>query len=144
MVCHAGTFLLSILNAYHARADKKFRYLEKGDRPWDIFVPCLQSYNDQRRTLLREFLLILDESISEWCPKTSKLGGIPNLSYEPHKPAPLGTMFENGVGCISGVLAFQDIVQGPEKQQQKITLVKIHSLAVITQYHHTHMRCCVR
>ena len=84
-----------------------------------IFVPRLQTYNDQRRTLIRAVLLILDESISAWCPKTSKLGCIPNISYKPRKPIPLGNMFNNGVEYISGVLTFQDKFQGPEKKQQK-------------------------
>ena len=57
--------------------------------------------------------------MTAWCPKTSKLGGIPNISYEPHKPAPLCTMLNNGAKCISGVFYSQDIVQGPGKQQQK-------------------------
>ena len=57
--------------------------------------------------------------MSAWCPKTSKLGGIPNIPYKLRKPATLGTMFNNGVECISGVLTFQYIVQGLEKQQQK-------------------------
>ena len=57
--------------------------------------------------------------MSEWCPKNSKLSGIPTILYEPRKPVPLGTMFKKGVVCISGVLAFQHIVQVPEKQQEK-------------------------
>eukprot|EP00957_Ditylum_brightwellii_P078816 5993654-Ditylum_brightwellii.AAC.1 len=57
--------------------------------------------------------------MSGWRPKTSKLGGLPNISLEPCKPVPLGTMFKNGVECISSILFFQDIVQGPEKQQKK-------------------------
>ena len=84
-----------------------------------IFFPCLRSYNGQRRTLLKSVSIIADESILSWCPKTSKLGVIPNISYEPFKPVPLGTMFKNGVVCISGVLEFQYVVQDPEKQQDK-------------------------
>ena len=84
-----------------------------------IFFPCLRSYNGQRRTLLKSVSIIADESILSWCPKTSKLGVIPNISYEPRKPVPLGTMFKNGVGCVSAVLAFQDIFQGAGKQQEK-------------------------
>ena len=55
----------------------------------------------------------------EWCPKISKIGGIPNISYEPCKSVPLGTMLKNGDECIRAVVAFQDIVQGHEKQQEK-------------------------
>ena len=57
--------------------------------------------------------------MSTWCPKNSKLDGIPNISYESHKPVPLDTMFKNGFSCTMGVLVFRDIVQGPEKQQEK-------------------------
>ena len=32
---------------------------------------------------------------------------------------PLGTMFKNGAECIIGMLVFQDIAQGHEKQQEK-------------------------
>jgi hypothetical protein len=62
---------------------------------------------------------MLDESMSGWRPKTSKLGGLPKYTYEPRKPVPLGTMFCNGVECISGILVFQDVVQNPELQSRK-------------------------
>ena len=87
--------------------------------PGIYFVPCLQYYNYQRRILLRSVLLIFYEFMSTWCPKTSKFGGVPNISYELCKPFPLRTMFKNGVECISCVLNFQDIVQDPKKQQHK-------------------------
>ena len=79
------------------------------------FTPCLQSYNDQRRTILRAFLLIIGESMPVWCPKTSKLGSIPNISYEPRKSVPLDTMFKNGVECVGLSIYFQ----GPEIQIEK-------------------------
>jgi hypothetical protein len=62
---------------------------------------------------------MLDETMSGWRPKTSKLGGLPNYTYEPQKPVPLGLMFCNGVECIFGILVFQDVVQEPELQSQK-------------------------
>jgi hypothetical protein len=64
-------------------------------------------------------MLLLDESMSGWRPKSTKLGGFPNITYKPRKPKPLGTMFKNGVECISGVLATQDVVQLPEQQSAK-------------------------
>ena len=57
--------------------------------------------------------------MSGWRPKTSKLRGLPNISFEPRKPVPLGTMFKNRVECISGVFAYQDDVMGAEVQQRK-------------------------
>jgi hypothetical protein len=40
-------------------------------------------------------------------------------TWEPRKPVPLGTMFRNGVECISGILGLQDVVQDVEVMKQK-------------------------
>jgi hypothetical protein len=70
-------------------------YTDKRDQPWEIFLPCLASCNKRRRKLTKTLFLILDESIPGWRPKPSKLGGLPNFTFEPQKPVPLGTMFKN-------------------------------------------------
>ena len=87
--------------------------MDKRDKPWELFLPCLDAFNAKRRVLIKAVLLLRDESMSG--PKTSKLGGLPNISFEPRKRVPLGTMFKNGVECISGILSVQGIVQGPER-----------------------------
>jgi hypothetical protein len=83
-------------------------------------------------------LLILDESMSGWRPKTSKLGGLPNYTYELRKPVLLGTMFRNGAECMSGILVFQDVVQLLEVQSCKKKLTKnpnfqMELLSLLTQ-----------
>ena len=105
--------------APYAFCNRKYWYIDKRDRPWDIFLPCISSYNLKRRNIIKSVLLLLDESMSAWRPKTSKLGGLPNITYEPRKPVPLGTMFKNGAECITGIIAFQDVVMGAEVQQRK-------------------------
>ena len=105
--------------APYAFCNRKYWYIDKRDRPWDIFMPCISSYNLKRRNIIKSVLLLLDESMSAWRPKTSKLGGLPNITFEPRKPVPLGTMFKNGAECITGIIAFQDIVMGAEVQQRK-------------------------
>ena len=100
-------------------AENKYWYIDKRHRLWDIFLPCLSNYNERRKQLIKTVLLMLDESMSGWRPKTSKLGGLPNYIFEPRKPAPLGTMFRNGAGYRSGCIVFQDIVQNPEHQHIK-------------------------
>ena len=92
---------------------------ESGDVPWDVFLPCLKGYNEKRRRLITTFLMLVDESMSGWRPKTTKLGGLPNYTFELQKPVPLGTIFHNGVECITGVLVVQDVVQNPEQQSLK-------------------------
>jgi hypothetical protein len=120
---------------------KKHWCVEKRDWSWEIFGPCLQQMNSRRSKLLRTRLLMLDESMYGWRPKTLKLGGLPNYIYEPRKPVPLGTMFRNGVECISGILVFQDVVQNPELQSQKdfhgesrLSLVNPRSLLTLPKY----------
>lgn len=99
---------------------KEHWFVDKRDMGWDIFLPCLTSFNDKRKRLLRSVIeLLLDESMSAWKPKTSKLGGLPSYTFEPRKPIPLGTMFRNGVEAITGILVFQDVVQTPEFQSRK-------------------------
>eukprot|EP00957_Ditylum_brightwellii_P020047 1512820-Ditylum_brightwellii.AAC.1 len=57
--------------------------------------------------------------MSAWQPKTSKLCGLPNITFEKHQPTELSFMLKNLFECISGVFKYQDIVQLPEVQQQQ-------------------------
>jgi hypothetical protein len=107
------------LAALRCWCDKKNWFVESFHQTWNIFLPVLKSYNERRQELLSTVLLLLDESMSGWRPKTSKLGGLPNYTFEKRKPVPLGTMFRNGVECITGMIVFQDIVQGAESQHRK-------------------------
>jgi hypothetical protein len=113
---HFRAFLAA---APYCWCDKKNWYLPRDEKNWSIFEPVLNQFNEKRRRLLKVVLLMLDESMSGWRPKTSKLGGLPNYTFEPRKPIPLGTMFRNGVECMVGCLVHQDIVQLPEQQHQK-------------------------
>jgi hypothetical protein len=100
--------------------DKKNWYLANNEKTWDIFHPILDSYNGKRKHLLETVLiLMLDESMSGWRPKTSKLGGLPNITWEPRKPISLGTMFKNGAECKTGIILFQDVVAAPDCQMRK-------------------------
>jgi hypothetical protein len=90
------------------------------DKPWDIFSPLQQQINKLRKSVFNVNMLMMDESMSGWRPKTSKLGGLPNCTYEPRKPVPLGTMFRNSVECITGCLQYQVVVQLPEIQHKGI------------------------
>ena len=65
--------------------------------PWDCFLPFVEAFNQRRRDLLKTVYLLMDESMSAWRPKTTKTGGLPNITFEPRKPKPLGTMLKNGV-----------------------------------------------
>jgi hypothetical protein len=73
-------------------AERKWWYREVCDINWDIFMPTIHKWNECRVKLLVAFLLILDESMSGWKPKNNKSGGLPNISFEPRKTVPLGTV----------------------------------------------------
>ena len=115
---------------------EQYWYEDTRDIPWDVFLPCLAGFNEKRQWLLKTYLMMLDESMSGWRPKTTKLGGLPNYTFEPRKPVPLGTMFRNGVECISGVLVVQDVVQLLEHQAWKIVMLSFcHCLMTLLFWH---------
>ena len=82
-------------------------------------MPALKSFNEKRSDLMVVIMAILDESIAGWLPKTSKTGGLPNISHEPRKPVSLGTLFHNCPECITGCFVYQDIQMHPEIQRTK-------------------------
>ena len=87
--------------------------------PWDCFLPFVEAFNQKRRDLLKTVYLLMDESMSAWRPKTTKTGGLPNITFEPRKPKPLGTMLKNGVEATTGIMVTQDIVEGADAQRVK-------------------------
>ena len=113
---HFKAFLAA---APFAFCDKQLWCCDKRDRDWEMFQPCLGSLNEKRQNLFKVMLIVLDESMSQWRPKTTKCGGLPNVAHEPRKPVPLGTQFKNAVECLSGCFSHQDVVQGVERQRRK-------------------------
>ena len=120
-----GKFIpINMFKAFCAAApymytDEKWWYADKRDKDWEVFLPVLESFNKKRRDLFLCQLLMMDESMSAWKPKTSKLGGLPNIVFEPRKPVDLGAQFRNSVECLTGVLIYQEPVMGPERQRMK-------------------------
>jgi hypothetical protein len=62
---------------------------------------------------------MLDKAMSGWKPKTTKRGGLPNITFKPRKPVNLGTMFRNSAECHSGMFMYIDPVMCPERQDLK-------------------------
>ena len=93
-------------------ADKeKHWYTNPKHMPWEQILPFVDEYNKKRNNLLRVLFLVLDESMSGFRPKTTKTGGLPNITHEPRKPVSLGTMLRNGAEGKTVILAFDDVVQ---------------------------------
>jgi hypothetical protein len=67
----------------------------KDDKDTDVwwgFSSAVDEFNEQRKRLVNPSnWIVADESMSAWCPRKSKTGGLPNISYIVRKPEPLGT-----------------------------------------------------
>jgi len=63
---------------------------------------------------------IIDESMNAWRPRTTKLGGLPNISHIPRKPEPLGTEFKCTADPTTGCMIALEIQRGKDgmKDQQ--------------------------
>ena len=83
-------------------SDKEYWYTKKTDVPWEMFQKTINKFTDCRKQLVVTFLVMLDESMVGWRPKVTLYGGLPNITFEPRKPEPLGTMLRDCVDCITG------------------------------------------
>ena len=81
--------------------------------------PALRRQVQPATELLEVTFLMLDEAMSGWRPKTSALGGLPNITSELPKPVDLGSMYRDSVECITGIFVHHNIVQAPTQQWRK-------------------------
>ena len=101
-------------------ADSNLWYRDKRDIPWDVFMPFVEEWNQKQQDLFQDYnLVVTDETMFAWVPKTSKLGGLPNYTFEPRKPKPLGTMARDTSECTTGVVIYTDPVMNPSTQDKK-------------------------
>lgn len=64
---------------------------KKEDDPWYQFSEAVEEFNFIRRTRVQSSSWICaDETMSAWRPRTTPLGGLPNISFVVRKPEPLG------------------------------------------------------
>ena len=69
--------------------------------PWWEFSAAVQEFNKQWQDLIRASnWKVEDESMSAWCPRKTKTGGLPNISYVMRKPEPLGNFFVCLCVCV--------------------------------------------
>jgi len=109
-----------IVHAY-MWGDKNLWYRDQRDVPWDIFMPFIDAWNEKQRGLFVHFRQVLvDESMVGRVPKESKLGGLPNYTYESRKPVPLGTMLKDASELATGILVHTDPLMTPLIQSVKM------------------------
>jgi hypothetical protein len=63
--------------------------------PWNPINALIDGFNSARaQEIASSFCKVHDESMSAWKARTTKLGGLPFLSFVLRKPKPLGTEFK--------------------------------------------------
>lgn len=79
-----------------------FAFYDAGcpEDPWHPIGLLLDGYNDNRREKLAASIkIVLDESMSAFQPRTTKLSMLPFLSFVFRKPKPLGTEYKVRSHC---------------------------------------------
>eukprot|EP00873_Tetraselmis_striata_P006595 jgi/Tetstr1/426859/TSEL_017073.t1 len=88
--------------------------------PWSWFRRDATELNSNRRAVLSTGLFAtMDESMSAFQPRKTKLGGMPNFSFIYRKPKPLGTEFKVVCDCSTGVMTHIEIHEGRDAMRQK-------------------------
>ena len=62
--------------------------------------------------IVSSWIKVLDESMSAFKPRTTKTGGLPNISFIARKPEPLGTEFKTVCCALSGLMLHMEIQRG--------------------------------
>ena len=92
----------------------------KDSDPWWQIIGGVNQYNSiRKRTFTHVPVVVLDESMSTWRPRTTKTGGLPHLTFQQRKPEPLGSEFKTASCGITGCLLNLEIMRGslPMKKQ---------------------------
>jgi hypothetical protein len=94
---------------HHAFADP-----ESADKdPWWPISNLVDDYNANReKWVVGAFKVILDEAMSNFQPRTTKLSLLPFLSFVFRKPKPLGTEYKVAACAFSGILLYLEIQKG--------------------------------
>jgi len=104
-VCHPN--FDQHMRAYRFRDFRKYFPLsyvdetKKGSDDWFSFSPAVEEFNELRAKRVNAHVWkTADESMSSYRPRTTKLGGLPNISLVMQKPEPLGKFFVCFFGFI--------------------------------------------
>ena len=83
---------------------------------WYMMTDGVTGYNENRRRTIRAGkVLTMDELMAAFRPRTTKCGGLPNLSFIMRKPKPLGTEFKCVADGSTGIMLFLELQEGKER-----------------------------
>eukprot|EP00873_Tetraselmis_striata_P019334 jgi/Tetstr1/439598/TSEL_028022.t1 len=114
MPLHRFKYIRSLIK--NAKADLDSTMSE----PWAWFRRAATEFNANRATILNAGIFAtMDESMSAYQPRPTKLGGLPNLSFIYRKPEPLGTEMKTVCDCDTGVMTYIEIQEGRDHMRVK-------------------------
>ncbi|XRB20796.1 hypothetical protein RI054_25g106450 [Pseudoscourfieldia marina] len=103
------------------------------DDAWRRFRPFVEAFNQRRAEVVEHgYLLPLDESMSAWKPRTTKTGGLPNISFIKRKPKPLGTEFKCVGDGATGIMLRLEIQEGKEAMANAAHVKELGATAACT------------
>ena len=119
------------LNANRSKSDSTDE-----DNWWQV-DHLIQSFNDNRKKVYRSSgKITLDETMSEWKPRSTAKGNLKHLSYIKRKPKEFGTELKSGAdGEIGkGVMMYYEIQKGKEAMKDAPFVNKLkHKTAACTK-----------
>ena len=81
--------------------------------PWYKFAGGVNQYNRIRKQMFPKVrILVLDESMCGWCPRTTKHGGLPHLTFQKRKPVSLGTELKISCCGTTGMIISIELQRG--------------------------------
>jgi hypothetical protein len=93
---------------------------KQNDDPWWRFAGAVDSFNKIRKEKLsKSQWAIIDESMSAWKPRTTKCGKLPNVSFVPRMPSPLGTEFKCTACPLTGCMLALEIQRGKDGMREQ-------------------------
>ena len=100
---------------------------------WDMVNGFLGRWSKSRAQLITSVDYVWDENMIEWCPKSTKTGGLPNLTHEKRKPTPLGTMLRSVLDHGSRVMMAMEVMEPPAAMHVKPHFVESGSSLHVSQ-----------
>eukprot|EP00873_Tetraselmis_striata_P028533 jgi/Tetstr1/448797/TSEL_036031.t1 len=91
-----------------------------GPDTWQMFTQMVEDFNRNRMMMLVMGVWItFDEAMSAYQPRSTKTGGLPNISFIKRKPKPLGTEGKTACDCATGVMIHFEIEEGRDAMRLK-------------------------
>jgi hypothetical protein len=66
--------------AHFCWCDEPIWFDDKLDFTCDVFLPCLEKFNDKHIQLIKTMVLLLDKTMAIWVSNTTKTDGLPKLT----------------------------------------------------------------